>query len=173
MTTDQEVKKISSGRISLTPQEQAICKKVATREAPHSQRASALLALNEGATQAKAAEQAGLTSGKVKYWVGRFRKLRLGILPDTLLDELNADAEAASFIKIEEEPEAVTEEVESAESEVKEKNINKVKKGKKKTKKANKKKKGKKAKKSKKNLKAKKKKKGKKEKNKKAKKSKK
>jgi len=77
----------------LTPQEQSICKQITTHDAPHSQRALALLALNEGSTQAQAAEQAGLSAGQVKYWVAKFRKQRLGIFPETLLDALDTEKE--------------------------------------------------------------------------------
>lgn len=130
----------------LTSLEQATCQQVASRQAPHSQRALALLALNEKCTQAQAAEQAGLSPGQVKYWVARFRKLRLGIFPDTLLDELDTKAEEARVelvIEIEREPQAVTEEADSAEGKTED---TKAKKGKKavKTKKGKKDKKGKK-----------------------------
>lgn len=134
MTIHQENKQVASRSNLLTTQEQAICKQIATRTAPHSQRALALLALNEKSTQAQAAEQAGLTLGQVKYWVAKFRKQRLGIFPDTLLDELDAEAEKAEIepvIEIEKEPESATEEADSAEDETKSTKAKKGKKGKK------------------------------------------
>jgi len=94
MTTFQEKEQASSSSDLLTSQEQAICKQIAKREAPHSQRASALLALNEGSMQAQAAGGVGLSTGQVKYWLARFRKQRLGIFPDALLDDLDVEAEA-------------------------------------------------------------------------------
>ena len=87
----------------LTSEEQAVLSKVATKEPPHSQRAQALLAMNEGATQAEAGTQAGLTIGQVRYWLTKFRAKRTAIFPDELLiqeqqlvqpeDELDASQE--------------------------------------------------------------------------------
>jgi hypothetical protein len=69
----------------LTSEEQAVLSKVATKEPPHSQRAQALLAINEGATQAEAGVQAGLTRNQVRYWLTKFRANRTAIFPDELL----------------------------------------------------------------------------------------
>ncbi len=147
MTIHQENEQATLGSTLLTPQEQAICKQIATSGAPHSQRALALLALNERSTQAQAAEQAGLSTGQVKYWIAKFRKQRLGIFPDALLDELDAEAEVELATEIEEEPESVIEKADSAKDKTKDKKAKKGKKAKKKTRKA---KKGKKSKKTKK-----------------------
>ena len=57
----------------LSPEERAVCARLAAGEAPWSQHAQSFLALDAGATQAAAGEQAGLTTGQVKYWLGRFR----------------------------------------------------------------------------------------------------
>ena len=65
------------------PQERAVCGRVAAREAPWSQRAQALVALDEGATQVGAADRAGLTHGQVRYWLGRFRQDGLSIFPES------------------------------------------------------------------------------------------
>jgi transposase-like protein len=54
---------------------------VAAGSAPHSQRAQALLALDEGATQAEAGRLAGLTRNQVSYWLRQFRQRRLDIFP--------------------------------------------------------------------------------------------
>ena len=148
MTLNQENERATSGNNLLTPQEQAICEQIATREAPHSQRAMALLALNERSTQARAAEQAGLSTGQVKYWIAKFRKQRLGVFPDTVLDELDAEAKVELVTEIEKEPAAVTKKADSVKDKTKE--GKKEKKAKKKTRKAKKDKKGKKARKSKK-----------------------
>ena len=69
----------------LTPEERAACGGIAKAKAPYSQRAMALLALDEGATQMQAAGQAGLTKGQVRYWLGKFRQERLAIFPEELL----------------------------------------------------------------------------------------
>jgi len=69
----------------LTVEERAICQRVrATGEAPHNQRANALLALDEGLSQTEAGERAGLTAGQVKYWVNKFKQQRMDIFPETL-----------------------------------------------------------------------------------------
>lgn len=69
----------------LTPEERVACEGFASADPPHSQRAMALLALDEGATQMQAAGQAGLTKGQVRYWLGKFRQERLTIFPEGLL----------------------------------------------------------------------------------------
>ena len=65
----------------LAPTERVALKMISVGSAPHSQRAAALLAIDGGATQAQAAEQAGLTRGQVKYWLAKFRQVRLDIFP--------------------------------------------------------------------------------------------
>ena len=71
----------------LNPEERIVCEQIAGGEAPYSQRAQALLAIDEGATQAEAAQRAGLTGGQVKYWLGKFRKERLAIYADALPEQ--------------------------------------------------------------------------------------
>jgi hypothetical protein len=65
----------------LAPTEREALKMISVGSAPHSQRAAALLAIDGGATQAQAAEQTGLTRGQVKYWLAKFRQVRLDIFP--------------------------------------------------------------------------------------------
>ena len=65
----------------LAPTERVALKMISAGSAPHNQRAAALLAIDGGATQAQAAEQAGLTRGQVKYWLAKFRQVRLDIFP--------------------------------------------------------------------------------------------
>jgi hypothetical protein len=69
----------------LSSEEQAVVSQITTKEPPHSQRAQVLLAINEGATQAEAGIQAGLTKGQVRYWLTKFRRDRIGIFPDEFL----------------------------------------------------------------------------------------
>ena len=64
------------------PKERAVCERVAAGEAPWGQRAQALLALDEGATQVEAGDRAGLTLGQVRYWLDRFRQDGLSIFPE-------------------------------------------------------------------------------------------
>ena len=103
MTTDaayqQERDDLDGPGKLLSPEERAACRRIAAGEAPWSQHAQSLLALDTGATQAAAAEQAGLTAGQVKYWLGRFRSDRLDIFPAALLGQTQPepaqDAEAS------------------------------------------------------------------------------
>ena len=135
MTKHQENEQVTLESTLLNLHEQAICKKIAAGEAPHSLRALALLSLNEKSTQAQAAEQAGLSTDQVKYWVAKFRIKRLGIFPDTLLDELETKAKVKLVAEIEEKPEIVKEKKDSAWDKTKKSKAIKEKKGKKKTKK--------------------------------------
>jgi hypothetical protein len=75
----------SSERL-LSEQERVAFKMISTGNDLHGQRALALLAIDEGSTQAQAAQQAGLTPGQVKYWLAKFREIRLAIFPDQVLE---------------------------------------------------------------------------------------
>ncbi len=78
----------------LSPEERISCQQISLLEiVPHSQRAVALIALDEGATQAQAGERSGLTKGQVKYWLGKFRGQRLTIFPAELLEPEPVKAE--------------------------------------------------------------------------------
>lgn len=66
----------------LAVDERAACEKLVGAEAPYGQRATVILALDEGATQAQAAERAGLTKGQVRYWSDKFREKGLAIFPE-------------------------------------------------------------------------------------------
>ncbi len=66
----------------LSPEARAACERIAAGEAVWSQRAQALLAVDEGATQAEAGQRAGLTQGQVKYWLGKFRRDQLSIFSE-------------------------------------------------------------------------------------------
>jgi len=81
----------------LSPEERGVCKQLAAGEAPWSQRAQALLALDEGATQAQAGSQAGLTQGQVRYWLGRFRKDGLSIVPEASRQAVGEEAAATAM----------------------------------------------------------------------------
>ena len=83
---DKEFKLLSS-------EERAVFSQIAATEPPHSQRAQALLVINEGATQAEAGRQSGLTIGQVRYWLGRFRKNGLSIFPEELLVQEEEEAD--------------------------------------------------------------------------------
>jgi hypothetical protein len=83
----------------LDPSQQTICTSVAKGEAPHKQRASALLAVDSGKTMQQAAEENGLTLGQVRYWVGRFRKLGVDIFPADRVAKPTGQASAEENIE--------------------------------------------------------------------------
>jgi len=82
LTQQRPEQKQTAGKL-LSPEGRGVCKQLAAGEAPWSQRAQALLALDEGATQVGAGERAGLTHGQVRYWLGRYRKDGLSIFPES------------------------------------------------------------------------------------------
>lgn len=65
----------------LTRSELYACKKMISTKSTNSKKASALLAIHQGATYAEAAKSSGLSYGQVKYLIGRFRKLRMEAFP--------------------------------------------------------------------------------------------
>jgi CHAD domain-containing protein/inorganic triphosphatase YgiF len=71
----------------LTVQERFICQQISERDDLYGRRALALLALDEGATQAKAGQQANLSARRVRHWLAEFRQQRLGIFPNRVLDQ--------------------------------------------------------------------------------------
>lgn len=81
----------------LTPDEGAACEALASGEAPHSQRAQALLALDRGATQAEAAQVAGLSLGQLRYWLGKFRESRMAIFPESTPEPMQVAADTLSM----------------------------------------------------------------------------
>ena len=82
--TNQKGNTVPEGKL-LSDQEREAFKMIATGNDLHGQRAIALLAIDDGATQAQAAQQSGLTPGQVKYWLGKFRQVRMQIFPEQLL----------------------------------------------------------------------------------------
>jgi hypothetical protein len=89
MSYQNSLKDKEEGKL-LTPQERQACQQISTGEAPHSQRAQALLALDEGATQTQAGQQAGLTRSQVKYWLGKFLREGLDAFPEGVYMEAPA-----------------------------------------------------------------------------------
>lgn len=81
-----ESENINRGEKLLSEQERVAFRMISTGNDLHGQRALALLAIDEGATQAQAAQQAGLSPGQVKYWLAKFRQSRLAIFPDQVLE---------------------------------------------------------------------------------------
>lgn len=94
---EQKDEQVAGKLLSLD--ERGACEQLAGGEAPHNQRALVLLAIDEGATQAEAGQRAGLTSGQVKYWLGKFRKEGLTIFPEDLVSQANPNGEPAKSKK--------------------------------------------------------------------------
>lgn len=77
----------------LTDQEYAACLHIAAQsEEMYRRRAQALLALNEGASQAEAGQRAGLSARRVRHWLAEFRRKRLDIFLPSRAIETSADA---------------------------------------------------------------------------------
>lgn len=76
---------VQEGKL-LSHQERIAFRMISTGNDLHGKRAVALLAVDEGATQSEAAQQAGLTVGQVRYWLGKFRQVRMEIFPDQILE---------------------------------------------------------------------------------------
>lgn len=96
--TNQNNKNVLDSRL-LSDQEREAFKMISTGNDLHGQRAIALLAIDDGATQAQAAEQSGLTAGQVKYWLGKFRQVRMEIFPEQVLNAEMAAGEASQESK--------------------------------------------------------------------------
>ncbi len=90
---------VQEGKL-LSEQESVAFKMISTGNDLHGQRAIALLAVDQGATQAEAAQQAGLTPGQVKYWLGKFRQVRMQIFPEELLKAEQVDQEPKGAAKV-------------------------------------------------------------------------
>jgi hypothetical protein len=91
IATDEPGQKLKKEKEStvmlLKPKERLVCEQLTAGQPPYSQRAVSLLALDAGATQTAAAHQSGQTVGQVRYWLGKFRKNRMGIFPEELLPQ--------------------------------------------------------------------------------------
>ena len=90
-----ESENINRGEKLLSEQERVAIRMISTGNDLHGQRALALLAIDEGATQAQAAQRAGLTPGQVKYWLGKFREIRLAIFPEQVLEAAGQTSQPA------------------------------------------------------------------------------
>ena len=87
---------VQEGKL-LSEQERVAFRMISTGNDLHGQRAIALLAIDGGATQVEAAQLAGLTPGQVKYWLGKFRQVRMQIFPEQVLkaDQLSRAQQTA------------------------------------------------------------------------------
>jgi CHAD domain-containing protein len=83
----------TSGRL-LTAEERAIASRIAGREDLHGRRATALLALNEGTSQAAAGQAAGMSERRARHWLALFRQKRLDVFPGRVLAAASAPSES-------------------------------------------------------------------------------
>jgi hypothetical protein len=74
----------------ISEKESSILEAIALGEAPHSQRAQAILAADAGSNLEQAAGVAGLKTTQVRFWLGRFRNSRLQVFPEALIQEIEA-----------------------------------------------------------------------------------
>ena len=79
----------------VTETESLVLEALAQAEAPHSQRAQALLAIDAGSTVEQAAKVANLRATQVRFWIGRFRNGRLGVFPESLIEEMQLSLKGA------------------------------------------------------------------------------
>ena len=106
MTTQQQPHEAgpdnTAGKM-LKGSERATIRQAAETSSLLGQRASALLALDEGATHAATADLSGLTLGQVKYLIRKFGKERMAMFPSSAAPDavlvLAADAETVAEVK--------------------------------------------------------------------------
>lgn len=72
----------------LSAEDKAVCTLLKDQDnSDTGQRAAALLLINDGATQAEAAEKSGLSIGQIRYLVKRFKEKGIEMFPAELLTE--------------------------------------------------------------------------------------
>jgi hypothetical protein len=109
--TSEEVP--ASGKL-LSDQERLVFEQLAAGETSHSPWARALLAIDEGASRAEAAQRAGMTSRQVRYWLAKFRKTGVGIFPQQALESATEEllASMPATPEAEEQVEEISKEAE-------------------------------------------------------------
>lgn len=80
----------------VTEAESLVLEALAQAEAPHSQRAQALLAVDAGSTIEQAAKVANLKVTQVRFWIGRFRNGRLTVFPESVIKEIESFLKGAT-----------------------------------------------------------------------------
>ena len=80
----------------VTEAESLVLETLAQAEAPHSQRAQALLAVDAGSTIEQAAAVANLKVTQVRFWIGRFRNGRLTVFPESVIKEIESALKGAA-----------------------------------------------------------------------------
>ena len=92
MANSQHPKTSAKVQPLLTEEERTACENISLSE-DFGKHAKALLALDQGLTQAQAAEKSGLSAGQVRYWIAKFKKERLNIFPEPTLSQLSVKSE--------------------------------------------------------------------------------
>ena len=69
----------------LTTDERLACQLISIGDPPWSQRALALLAADDGASEEEASARSGLAPTQVRYWVRRFHAERMGAFPEDVI----------------------------------------------------------------------------------------
>ena len=80
----------------LTQEEKAVFLQLANRNDLHGKRAVALMALDAGELQETAGQLSGLSTRRVRYWLAEFRKRRMQVFPERVLQSIGMKAEAIS-----------------------------------------------------------------------------
>ncbi len=80
----------------LNPQEYRLCEQLAAGSKPWSQRAQALLAINEGASETVASGRSQLRTTQVRFWLNKFNRVGMEIFPEDLLNEANDNSAAST-----------------------------------------------------------------------------
>jgi hypothetical protein len=96
-TTQPAPADAQTGRL-LGAEEKAVCERVAAGDSLNSRRARALLAIDGGATQVEASNQAGLTRGQMQYCLRIFRQQGLTIFPDAAPEPVAQTEPAPEFV---------------------------------------------------------------------------
>lgn len=76
----------------LTAPEREVCLRIAAYSRRDRRRAKALLALDAGATAKEAAECAGFSARRARYWEKLFREKRMGIFPERLIEKIEVES---------------------------------------------------------------------------------
>jgi hypothetical protein len=119
MSNQKSVKETPTETL-LTPEERTACQKIARKKSLYGQRAKALLALDKGATQAEAGQQAELTRNQVKYWLNKFHAERLQAFPEDILPAVKAPPKPSqAAAPVEEIPAAEEEQADQPEEKTK------------------------------------------------------
>ncbi len=138
-TKNHNSKEVQMATKLLNSQGEQVCTKLAAGKAPWSQRAQALLAINEGASETVASERSGLRPTQVKYWLNKYQKQGMAIFPEPLLQEMDKPANTSAESNPSEDlltvAEASQEKISKKAKQAKDKNKDKKKKNKKKNKK--------------------------------------